>query len=133
RNDYVHPYWENAWFFSKPAFAMWMMVVGMKLTGSGIAEAPNTSNDPLVPSDALGIWTEWGFRMPFVLFSILAVAMLAYALARVTSARIGLAAGFVLVTMPLYFLISRQAVTDTPMIAGNICAVACAIVALIDK
>src|SRR4051812_11305290 len=25
RNDYLHPYWENAWFFSKPAFAMWMM------------------------------------------------------------------------------------------------------------
>src|SRR5688572_24293031 len=23
RNDYLHPYWENAWFFSKPAFAMW--------------------------------------------------------------------------------------------------------------
>src|SRR5437762_9092770 len=24
RNDYVHPFWENAWFFSKPAFTMWM-------------------------------------------------------------------------------------------------------------
>src|SRR4051812_22114599 len=34
RNDYLHPYWENAWFFSKPAFAMWMMAAGMKLTGS---------------------------------------------------------------------------------------------------
>jgi 4-amino-4-deoxy-L-arabinose transferase-like glycosyltransferase len=51
----------------------------------------------------------------------------------VTNARTGLATGFVLVTMPLYFLISRQAVTDTPMIAANICAVACAIVALIDR
>src|SRR5207237_8974211 len=59
--------------------------------------------------------------------------MLAYALARVTKARIGLATAFVLVTMPLYFLISRQAVTDTPMIAGNICAMACAIVALVDR
>src|SRR5205823_5959653 len=75
----------------------------------------------------------WGFRLPFALFSILAVGLLAYALSRVTTARVGLAAGFVLVTMPLYFLISRQAVTDTPMIAANICAVACAIVALIDK
>src|SRR5256885_14990163 len=45
RNDYVHPYWENAWFFSKPAFAMWMMALGMQLTGSGIAAPPNTSND----------------------------------------------------------------------------------------
>src|SRR5580765_8121870 len=23
RRDYVIPYWENAWFFSKPAFTMW--------------------------------------------------------------------------------------------------------------
>src|SRR5204863_5478162 len=65
RNDYLHPYWENAWFFSKPAFAMWMMAAGMKVMGSGVAEAPNTSNDPLVPADALGLYTEWGFRLPF--------------------------------------------------------------------
>jgi 4-amino-4-deoxy-L-arabinose transferase-like glycosyltransferase len=132
RNDYLHPYWENAWFFSKPAFAMWMMALGMRLTGSGIAAAPNTSNDPLVPGDALGLWTEWGFRLPFAVFSILGVGLLAYALARVTRARVGLSTAFVLVTMPLYFLISRQAVTDTPMIAANLCAMACAIVALID-
>ncbi len=133
RNDYVHPYWENAWFFSKPAFSMWMMALGMQLAGSGIAAPPNTSNDPLVPPDALGIWTEWGFRLPFTLFSILGVALLAYALARVTSARVGIATAFVLVTMPLYFLISRQAVTDTPMIAANLCAMGCAIIALADK
>ena len=27
RNDYVHPFWENAWFFSKPAFTMWMQAL----------------------------------------------------------------------------------------------------------
>ncbi len=133
RNDYVHPYWENAWFFSKPAFSMWMMALGMQILGTGIAAPPNSSNDPLVPSDALGLYTEWGFRLPFALFSILGVALLAYALARVTSSRVGLATAFVLVTMPLYFLISRQAVTDTPMIAANLCAMACAIIALVDK
>ena len=133
RNDYVHPYWENAWFFSKPAFSMWMMAFGMQILGSGIAAPPNGSNDPLVPPDALGLYTEWGFRLPFALFSIFAIALLAYALTRVTVARVGLATAFVLVTMPLYFLISRQAVTDTPMIAANIAAMACAIVALIDR
>src|SRR5919204_6255873 len=34
RNDYVHPYWENAWFFSKPIFTMWMQAFGMQLVGA---------------------------------------------------------------------------------------------------
>jgi len=35
RNDYVHPYWENAWFFSKPAFTMWMMALGLQAADGG--------------------------------------------------------------------------------------------------
>ncbi len=126
RNDYLHPYWENAWFFSKPAFAMWMMALGMQLTGSGIAAPPNTSNDPLVPPDALGIWTEWGFRMPFALFSILAIGICCGVCARSRDqrARVGLATGFVLVTMPMYASCSRvRPSPDTSrLIAANICA-----------
>ena len=34
RNDYVHPFWENAWFFSKPAFTMWMQALGMQAAQS---------------------------------------------------------------------------------------------------
>ncbi|MCA9555384.1 MAG: hypothetical protein KC933_35470, partial [Myxococcales bacterium] len=25
RNDYVYPYWESSYFFSKPAFPLWLM------------------------------------------------------------------------------------------------------------
>ena len=35
RNDYVHPYWENAWFFSKPAFTMWMQALGLQAAELG--------------------------------------------------------------------------------------------------
>lgn len=120
RNDYVHPYWENAWFFSKPVFAMWMQALGMQLVGAMRSDG------------ALGLYTEWGFRLPFALASIVAVSLLALAVARVVSRRAGLAVGFVLLTSPLYFLISRQAVTDTPMIAAMVAAMACAIVGLLD-
>ena len=123
RNDYVHPFWENAWFFSKPVFTMWMQALGMQLTGADIASG----------SGALGLYTEWGFRLPFALFSILAIVLLTYALARVVSVRAGMATGFVLSTMPLYFLITRQAVTDTPIIAATVCGMACAFVGLFDQ
>lgn len=28
RDDYVYPHWENAYFFSKPPLAMWLMALG---------------------------------------------------------------------------------------------------------
>ncbi len=123
RRDYVHPYWENAWFFSKPAFTMWMQVLGMLLTSSDIAEGASN----------LGVYTEWGFRLPFAMFSILAIGLLAWAMARVVSARAALATAFVLATMPMWFLLSRQAVTDNPVVCWIVCAMACAMVGLLDK
>src|SRR5205823_10148501 len=29
RGDYIHPWWESGWFFSKPALGLWLMVAGM--------------------------------------------------------------------------------------------------------
>ncbi|MFT3839215.1 MAG: glycosyltransferase family 39 protein [Myxococcaceae bacterium] len=184
RNDWVHPYWENMWFFSKPAFTMWMQAFGMETLGTGIAYpgapgatwplvfaallvggglfwrtrfksdfAPHamigagavilgakllaTIGDAVTathaPPDALGTYTEWGFRLPFFLFSVLACSMLTWALARTVNARVALATGFVLATMPLYFLLTRQAVTDNPLVNAMICTVSCAIVGLFDK
>jgi len=46
---------------------------------------------------------------------------------------VGLTAAFALATMPLYFLISRQAVTDTPFVVALIAAMACALLGLFDN
>ncbi|MBX7097822.1 MAG: glycosyltransferase family 39 protein, partial [Myxococcaceae bacterium] len=123
RRDYVFPWWEATPFFSKPPLTMWMQALGMHVTGKDIEAGPGE----------LGLYTEWGFRMPFALFSILAVGLLVYALARTVSTRAGLATGFVLSTMPLWFLVSRQAVTDTPVVSSLVCAMACAMVGLFDR
>ncbi len=121
RNDYVHPYWENAYFYSKPALTMWIQALGMQLTG--------TNRTP----GAVSVYTEWGVRLPFVLMSILGMALLSLAIARVVNKRVALAAGFVLSTMPLYFLLTRQAVTDTPFLSMMMCAMACAIIGQLDE
>src|SRR5262249_41811257 len=121
RNDYVHPFWESAYFFSKPAFAMWMQVLGMLAVGTNRTDAP------------ISIYTEWGMRLPFALVSIAAVAFLSLAVARVINRRTALATGFILATMPLFFLLTRQAVTDTPFVAFLTCSMACAMIGQLDR
>ncbi|MFT3710377.1 MAG: glycosyltransferase family 39 protein [Archangium sp.] len=185
RNDYVHPYWENAWFFSKPAFTMWMQAVGLQAADAGpmlafilaallgglgwaayTAKFKNHSatkefwgvlgmifgafflllfiwakantlqwkfSSVAEGPFALPLFTEWGFRLPFAGFSILAVGLLSYAMAIAVNPRAAMATSVVLVTMPLYFLLSRQAVTDTPIVSATIAGIACAMVGLFDK
>ncbi len=185
RNDYVHPYWENAWFFSKPAFTMWMQALGLQaadvgpvlafvlaavLGGLGFAlyagklkgasavkefwgvlglvfgafflvlfawakslTLPWHFSSAAAGPDAMPLFTEWGFRLPFAGFSILAIGLMAYSLAIAVNGRAAMAASLVLVTMPLYFLLSRQAVTDTPIVSATIAGISCAMVALFDK
>jgi 4-amino-4-deoxy-L-arabinose transferase-like glycosyltransferase len=121
RRDYVFPWWENAYFFSKPPLTMWMQALGMQLVGA------------LDGRGELGLFTEWGMRMPFALLSIAAVALLSLAVSRVVSLRAGLATGFVMMTMPLYFLLTRQTVTDTPFVTTMVCAMACALIGQLDE
>src|SRR5262249_23032880 len=95
RNDYVHPYWESSWFFSKPPLTMWMDLPGMALVG--INGTPGK----------LPLYTEWALRLPFVLLMVGSLALLALALGRTVNHRVGLASTVVLATMPLFFLVSR--------------------------
>jgi 4-amino-4-deoxy-L-arabinose transferase-like glycosyltransferase len=191
RNDYVHPYWENAYFFSKPVFTMWMMAVGMQaarggavgamvlggvllLLGAGLffgrgkARWLDVVNRHYVEfvgvllgvlgvgllvlgvigltvsvdfkfadipggDGALPLFTEWGFRLPSALFSIVAVGLTTFAMTRLVNARAGLATAFILCTMPLYFLLTRQAVTDPPFVSALMSGVACVLVGWFDS
>jgi 4-amino-4-deoxy-L-arabinose transferase-like glycosyltransferase len=121
RNNYVFPFWESMPFYSKPPLLMWMDVLGFALVGTAHA----------VGKDAL--YTEWGMRLPVALFSIASLCLFALALARTVGKRVAYAATFALATMPLYFLLSRQVITDTPFECAFICAMACAIIGLFDK
>lgn len=122
RNDYVLPWWESAWFFSKPPLTMWMTALGMQIVGTNRA-GPGP----------VALYTEWGMRLPIALYSLGALGLMAFALVRTATRRIALAFGVVLVTMPLYFLLSRQAVTDLPVVASVMCALACALVGQLDE
>lgn len=119
KRDFIFPYWENAYFFSKPPLTMWLQGLGIALTGS---TAPD-GNGPL------GIYLEWGMRLPFAILSIVAVALVTLSVGRVFSRRAGLIAGVATATSPLYFLLARQAVTDTPFVTLIVAGLSCFLVA----
>jgi len=113
RGDLVHPFWQDAWFFSKPALTPWLAALGL-----GLAGVPGSQG--AMPPDT-SLWV----RLPFALLSIAAVAVLASVVASLASRRAGLLAGLVLGTSPLWVLVSRQAMTDLPFAACVTVATGC--------
>lgn len=114
RHDWVHPFWESAYFFSKPPLAMWLTNLGLIFSGSGST----------VPHTEMGLWTEWGVRTPNALLSIFALGMIYLAAGRIFGRRVGLIAALACATMPLYDFFARQAVTDMPFVSlltGGLC------------
>jgi 4-amino-4-deoxy-L-arabinose transferase-like glycosyltransferase len=95
----------NEWFFSKPILLFWLM--GFGLVGLG-QNAAADGNPPLI---------EWAFRIPIALLALGAVMAVYLLASRRWGKRAGFLAGLVLLTMPQFFLISRQAMTDMPFVA----------------
>lgn len=108
RGDYVYPFWESHYFFSKPAMTLWMIAAGMLAVG---AEAR-----PL--GDSLGHLTEWGIRTPFALLAIFSL----WAVYRMTrqmkggDRSAGLLSVIVLATSAMFIFIGKQAMADMPLV-----------------
>lgn len=118
-------------FWSTLSLLAGLIALALGLWASRLA-LPWKFGDLVNDDGALPVLFEWGVRMPFALFSITALGFLTWALTRIVNARVALAAAFALSTMPLYFLLSRQAVTDPPLISATMCGMSCALVALFD-
>lgn len=121
RGDFIHPYWENAYFFSKPVLSLWMLAAGMLASGA---------NDP---ARGISVSTEWWVRSIFALVAIVGVLFTYLAVARTISRRAALWAGVILATSPLYFLLARQAVVDMPFVVFNTAAIGCLMIAVFEK
>lgn len=104
--NYIDPFWgapwdvngvkrERAGFYSKPPLTMWLMSAGMNLMG----------------------YNEWGVRLLFPVLAVLALLAIYLAVSRLKHRRAGLLAATVTGTIPFYTLLSRQAVTDGPMVS----------------
>jgi 4-amino-4-deoxy-L-arabinose transferase-like glycosyltransferase len=130
RQDYVHPYWESSYFFSKPIMSLWMMAVGMLLAGTN-NPAGLASANPMWGGTSL--YTEWCVRSMFALVALGGVLFTYLAVARTMSRRAAIWSAVVLATSPFYFLLARQAMVDMPFVAFNTMAISCLMIAVFEK
>jgi 4-amino-4-deoxy-L-arabinose transferase-like glycosyltransferase len=117
-DDWVHLKWQHEAFRSKPVLTSWLMAAG--LGSFGVATDGGYSGE-LVASDL----AVFAMRLPFALFGALGLVMTWWMLARLVNRRVAWLAFAIIATCPLYFMVARQAITDMPLVAALMGAVAC--------
>jgi 4-amino-4-deoxy-L-arabinose transferase-like glycosyltransferase len=121
RDDWISLWWaQDGWFWSKPIFDFWIQ--GLCFSALGVRWAP----DQMLAAAAHGHFPqpEWAARMPVFALTLLAGYFLYKVAARAWGRRAGLLGGVVLVTMPYWFLIGHQTMTDMPYVAPMCVAMA---------
>jgi 4-amino-4-deoxy-L-arabinose transferase-like glycosyltransferase len=121
RGDYIHPWWESSYFFSKPALDLWLMAAGMLLA--------NTNG----PDRWVGIYTEWFVRLPFAAISALGAILFFVAASRLVSRRAAAMSTFALLTSPLVVMLARQAVPDPVFVGLLTASMSCLLVAFLSE
>lgn len=121
RGDYIHPWWESAWFFSKPALDLWLMAAGMLVA--------HTNG----PARALGVYTEWCVRLPYAAIAATGAVLLFIAANRLLGRKSALFGTLALLTSPLFVFLSRQAVPDPVFVGLLSSAMACLMIVLFEE
>ena len=124
RDDWITTWWaQEGWFMSKPILVFWMSALGMgvgSLFGLGYQ------------SDAGPNMQEWFIRLPIVFLAIGAMVGLSRAVGRSWGGRAGVLVAMVLGTMPHWFFLAHQAMTDMPFVAPLVLAIAMLMMAITD-
>ncbi len=99
-------------FASKHAFPFWAMALSFEAFGIG--------NGPAADEMVRGFIPELALRLPSMIMGLGSAALLGWVVARLVHWRAGLLVALVLVTMPQYAILTRQAVTDM-FFVGPVC------------
>lgn len=122
RNDWISLWWaQENWFWSKPILGFWMQALAMSVFG--VRYAPGAMLSAFAEGRAP--WPEWAVRFPIFLITLLAGYLLYKAVAKVFGRRAGLLGALVLTTMPQWFMVAHQTMTDMPFLATMASAMAC--------
>ncbi|MFO0712918.1 MAG: glycosyltransferase family 39 protein [Sandaracinus sp.] len=125
RDDWISTWWAHEeWFFSKPIFIFW--VESLSMGALGVNFHPDMMLSPM-PELA---HPEWAIRLPHYLESISALVAVYVAISRVYGKRAGALASLVLGTMPHFFFLSHQAITDMPFVSTMTIAMSFLILAI---
>ena len=113
RDDWISTWWaQDGWFWSKPVLDFWIQALDFSFLG--VKYMP----DGMLSAASRGLFPqpEWAARMPVFLLTLAGVYALYRAVARVFGRRTGFVAGLVLTTMPYWYLIAHQTMTDMPYV-----------------
>ena len=91
-------------FWSKPALPFWLMALSLKVFGVGMSSDPAEMVQPF--------WPELAIRLPSMLAGFTTAVFLGFVVARLASRRAGVLTSLVLLTMPQFAVVTRQALTD---------------------
>ena len=119
RDDWLYPFWKEAYFFSKPILLFWTTAWGYALLGADEA-GPMPAGVELVG------------RLPSALLGLLTIFAVYFAARRLWGRRPAVLSALVLSTTPFWALLSRQAITDLPYVATASIALLLLAVALFD-
>jgi 4-amino-4-deoxy-L-arabinose transferase-like glycosyltransferase len=122
RDDWITTWWgQEGWFMSKPVLIFWMSALGM-----GVGSLFGLKTGP----DGGPQFQEWCIRVPISLLAMLALWALYRAVASAFGRRAGMLVAFVLATMPHWFFLAHQAMTDMPFVGPLVIAVAMLMLAI---
>jgi 4-amino-4-deoxy-L-arabinose transferase-like glycosyltransferase len=129
RDDWVSLWWaQDGWFWSKPILNFWIQGLAMGSLGTHFR-----------PDEMLQGWNgptahpEWVVRFPNFLLTIVAMYVLYKAVARVYGRRTALIGGAVLATMPDWYFLAHQTMTDMPFVAPMAATIGFAILGLASE
>lgn len=106
RDDWISLWWaQEDWFWSKPIFIFWIEALAMGALGVDFRP------------DAHPAHPEWAIRLPHFLLTIGALLAIYALVQRSFGKRAGVIAAIVVVTLPHFFMLSHQAITDMPFVA----------------
>ncbi len=112
RDDWISLWWaQENWFWSKPILIFWSEAFTFSALNVDVMPDANPGHP------------EWAVRLPVALFAMAAVMTVYGTIRRLFGTRAGVLAALVLATMPHFFFLSHQAITDMYLVSNLVMAV----------
>ncbi|HEX3771194.1 MAG TPA: glycosyltransferase family 39 protein [Polyangiaceae bacterium] len=114
RDDWISLWWaQDGWFWSKPVLDMWMQAIAMATLGVHYEPDKMLIGNGTQPL----MHPEWAVRTPIVLLTIVAMYLLYKGASKTFGRRAALLGALVLATMPDWYFLAHQTMTDMPFVA----------------
>jgi 4-amino-4-deoxy-L-arabinose transferase-like glycosyltransferase len=126
RGDWISTWWaQDGWDWTKPVLDYWLQALGMGALGVDVRPGKVLGSSP-----AMFARPEWAVRMPAFAMASIALYLLYKSVAAWHGRRAGALGALVLGTMPHWFFLAHQSMTDFPFVAPMASAIALVLLAL---